>query len=206
MTTSSGIPRPVELAVALGGLAVLSPLLVLSAALVAITSGLPVLFRHERMGRGGRPFVMYKFRSMRTGAPGPAVTAGGDPRITRIGRFLRKTKLDELPELWNVVTGDMSFVGPRPEATRYVDLSDARWQRVLSVRPGITDPTTLSLIDEEALLASAPGDPERYYLDELLPKKLDGYIEYLDHRTWRSDAAVFTRTVASLLTRFRKRP
>jgi lipopolysaccharide/colanic/teichoic acid biosynthesis glycosyltransferase len=186
---------------ALAGLVALSPLLLFTAACVLLGSGRPVLFRQTRVGRAARPFTMYKFRTMRNDPSGPAVTAGDDPRITRIGALLRRTKLDELPELWNVVRGDMSLVGPRPEAPRYVDAGEKRWERVLSVRPGITDPTTLTLIDEESLLASVEGDREQYYREHLVPKKLDGYIAYLERRSWRSDLAVLLRTVRSVVLR-----
>jgi lipopolysaccharide/colanic/teichoic acid biosynthesis glycosyltransferase len=199
---TGGLPRPVEAVLALGALVVLSPVLAVTAACVAAGSGLPVLFRHTRAGRGGRPFVLYKFRTMKNSSGGPAVTAGDDDRITRVGRLLRRTKLDELPELWNVAIGDMSFVGPRPEAPRYVTDS-AEWKTVLSARPGLTDPTTLSLIDEESLMAAVEGDREAYYVEQLLPKKLAGYIDYLQRRTWRSDLAVIAQTVTSLLGRGR---
>lgn len=142
--SGSGIARPVEGALALAGLAVVSPLLLLTAACVLVASGRPVLFRQTRAGRFGRPFTMYKFRTMRSDPAGPAVTAGDDPRITRIGRFLRKTKLDELPELWNVVRGDMSLVGPRPHALE-MRVGDRYYQDAVRgyagrhrVRPGIT--------------------------------------------------------------------
>jgi lipopolysaccharide/colanic/teichoic acid biosynthesis glycosyltransferase len=199
--TKSGIPRPIEGAIALAGLVAVSPLLLLTAASVILGSGRPALFRQTRVGRFGRPFIMYKFRTMRNDPSGPAVTAGDDPRITRIGALLRRTKLDELPELWNVVRGEMSLVGPRPEAPRYVDAAEQRWERVLSVRPGITDPTTLTLIDEESLLASVEGDREQYYREHLVPKKLDGYIAYLERRSWRSDLGILLRTVGSLVLR-----
>jgi lipopolysaccharide/colanic/teichoic acid biosynthesis glycosyltransferase len=199
--TKSGIPRPIEGAIALAGLAALSPLLLLTAACVILGSGRPALFRQTRVGRLGRPFTMYKFRTMRSDPSGPAVTAGDDSRITRIGALLRRTKLDELPELWNVVRGDMSLVGPRPEAPRYVHAGEKRWERVLSVRPGITDPTTLNLIDEESLLASVEGDREQYYREHLVPKKLDGYIAYLERRSWRSDLDILVRTVRSVVLR-----
>lgn len=199
----SGIPRPVEAILAAGALIAVSPLLALAGAAVLVGSGRPVVFRQTRVGRGGVPFTMYKFRTMVDRPGGVAVTAGDDPRITRVGRLLRRTKLDELPELWNVVRGDMSFVGPRPEAPRYVRDDEPRWSAVLKARPGLTDPTTLSLIDEESLLARVTGDREEFYLRELLPAKLDGYIAYLEGRTWRSDLAVLWQTAASLAARFR---
>lgn len=196
-----GLPRPVEAVIAGAGLVALSPVLAATAAAVFLASGAPVIFRQQRVGRHGVPFTLFKFRTMVNRPGGPAVTAGDDQRITRVGRILRRTKLDELPELWNVLRGDMSFVGPRPEALRYVLPEEKRWDRVLSVRPGLTDPTTLSLLDEESLLAAVEGDREEFYIRELLPAKLDGYIAYLDRRTWRSDLEVLWTTVASLLGR-----
>ena len=196
-----GLPRVVEAALAFGGLLVVSPLLAIIAVAVLAGSGAPVLFTQSRVGRHGRPFRLYKFRTMVTGNSGPAVTAGDDRRITRVGRILRRTKLDELPELWNVFRGDMSLVGPRPEAPRYVRENEPRWQRVLEARPGLTDPVTLSLIDEESLLAAVTGDREQFYLDELLPKKLDGYVAYLDRRTWRTDLEVLLLTVKAIVSR-----
>jgi lipopolysaccharide/colanic/teichoic acid biosynthesis glycosyltransferase len=199
--TVRGIPRPVEKVLAAGALVALSPVLAVAGLAVLAGSGRPIVFRQKRIGRGGVPFTMIKFRTMVDRPGGAAVTAGDDPRITRIGRFLRRTKLDELPELWNVLCGDMSLVGPRPEAPRYVLEDEPRWKKVLSVRPGLTDPTTLALIDEETLLAQVTGDREEFYVRELLPKKLDGYIEYLERRTWRSDFEVLLRTAGKVLGR-----
>ncbi|MBZ0112986.1 MAG: sugar transferase [Thermoanaerobaculia bacterium] len=179
------------------GLVVLSPLLLILGLLVALSMGRPILFRQSRVGRHGKLFQMIKFRSMRAGA-GPQVTSANDPRVTRLGRFFRQWKLDELPELWNVLVGDMSLVGPRPEVPDYVDLTDERWQRVLSVRPGITDPVTIWLRNEEELL-SRSDTPEIYYRDELLPRKLVGYIDYLDHRRWWTDLGVLVTSVWRIL-------
>jgi lipopolysaccharide/colanic/teichoic acid biosynthesis glycosyltransferase len=131
---------------------------------------------------------------MRVVGDGPEVTAGDDARVTAIGRLLRKLKIDELPELWNVVRGDMSFVGPRPEVPRYVDLADPLWERVLRARPGITDPVTLRLRNEEALLATVDGDRERFYLDTLQRYKLLGYAYYLDRRTCWRDLGVLLKS------------
>jgi lipopolysaccharide/colanic/teichoic acid biosynthesis glycosyltransferase len=192
--THDGLPRAVEIALAMGGLAATSPILLACACAVKVSSEGPVLFRQPRIGRHGKPFTLYKFRTMRTGATGPGVTAGGDPRITRIGKILRKTKLDELPELWNVVKGDLSFVGPRPEVAEYVDLADARWQTVLNVRPGITDPVTLRLRNEEELLKSVAEDCAEFYRRTLLPYKLEGYIEHIRSRSWRSDVKTLAKT------------
>ena len=175
--------------------------MVLAAAAIAVTSGLPVLFRQTRVGRAGKPFRLVKFRSMRRSGDGPSVTAGGDPRVTAVGRVLRRTKLDELPELWNVVRGEMSFVGPRPEVERYVRREDPLWKEVLEARPGLTDPTTLRLRDEEGLLAVVVGDREAYYRETLQPQKLRGYVEYLRRRTWMTDIAVIWDTIRVVLLR-----
>ena len=189
-----GLPRPVEALLAGLGLVAAAPVVALAAAAVAAGSSGPVLFRQIRVGKGGKPFTLYKLRTMRSGAPGALVTAGSDPRITPVGRLLRRWKLDELPELWNVVRGDMSLVGPRPEVPRYVDLDDPRWRGVLAVRPGLTDPVTLTLRDEEGLLARATGDPERYYRRQLQPWKLRGSLDYLARRSWASDLGVLAAT------------
>ena len=149
----AGIPRPVEAVAALAGLIIAAPVLALAALGIAFTSRGRIIFRQSRVGQDGRIFVLYKFRTMRIGQVGIQVTAGDDSRVTYVGRLLRKTKMDELPELWNVLKGDMSLVGPRPEVPRYVDLNNSKWQRVLKVRPGITDPLTLRLRNEEELLA-----------------------------------------------------
>ncbi len=137
---------------------------------------------------------------MRAGE-GPEVTAADDTRITALGRFLRRTKVDELPQLWNVLRGDMSLVGPRPEAPRYVDSTDPRWQVLLSVRPGLTDPATLRAGREEARLAQVPVDRERFYQEDLLPSKLDFSIAYLHDRTWKTDLGVLFSTLRQLVLR-----
>jgi lipopolysaccharide/colanic/teichoic acid biosynthesis glycosyltransferase len=166
---------------------------------VLVTSGRPAFFRQVRIGRGGKPFLLVKLRSMRASNAGPRVTARGDDRVTPVGRLLRRTKLDELPELWNVLRGEMSFVGPRPEVPEYVDLDDPQWAEVLQARPGLTDPVTLALRDEEVLMQGVAGDRERYYRETLQPEKLAGYRRYLEARTWRSDVVVIWNTVMALL-------
>jgi lipopolysaccharide/colanic/teichoic acid biosynthesis glycosyltransferase len=130
---------------------------------------------------------------------GTEVTARGDDRVTPVGRLLRRTKLDELPELWNVLRGDMAFVGPRPEVPRYFDAADPRWRAVLGARPGLTDPVTLRLRNEEELLAGVAGDREAFYRAHLQPWKLKGYAEYLARRSWRSDLAVLCETARAVL-------
>jgi lipopolysaccharide/colanic/teichoic acid biosynthesis glycosyltransferase len=194
----SGLSRQAEAAIALAGLVMVAPLIALAAIAVAVTSRGPVIFRQKRMGRKGRPFTMYKLRTMRVTNSGPQVTAGDDVRVTPVGKFLRKTKLDELPELWNVLKGDMSLIGPRPEVPRYIDLEDPMWRLVLEARPGIADPMTLRLRNEEALLVEVEGDRERFYLETLVPFKLEGYLDYLQARSWRSDLKVLWQTVLAV--------
>jgi lipopolysaccharide/colanic/teichoic acid biosynthesis glycosyltransferase len=206
MRSARGIPRAVELTAAAVALLALSPVMLACAAAVGVTSGTPVLFRQRRMGWRGRPFVLLKFRTMQTSAPSaPQITVDGDDRITPIGHLLRRTKLDELPQLWNVVRGDMSLVGPRPEALSYVDPRESRWQQVLKARPGLTDPVTLALRDEQRLLAQIDGDREAFYMETLQPFKLRGYVEYLERRSWRTDVRVLWDTVISVLSPGRRR-
>ncbi|MFZ5587093.1 MAG: sugar transferase [Thermodesulfobacteriota bacterium] len=195
----AGLPRPLEAVIALAALACLTPLLLVIALLVRATSPGPALFCQVRVGRSGRPFTLLKFRSMRQTCGGPEVTCAGDARVTRIGRLLRKSKLDELPQLWNVVRGDLALVGPRPEVPRYVDLADPLWQKVLRHRPGITDPVTIQLRNEEEVLARCAGDPEQYYVDTLLRMKLMGYAAYLDRRDWLSDLRVLAHSLGAVI-------
>jgi lipopolysaccharide/colanic/teichoic acid biosynthesis glycosyltransferase len=194
----SGLPRQAEAVIALAGLVMVAPLIALAAIAIAVTSRGPVIFRQKRMGRKGRPFTMYKLRTMRVANSGPQVTSGDDVRVTPVGKFLRKTKLDELPELWNVLKGDMSLIGPRPEVPRYVDLADPMWRHVLEARPGITDPMTLRLRNEEALLVEVEGDRERFYLETLLPFKLEGNLNYLQARSWWNDLKVLWHTIIAV--------
>jgi lipopolysaccharide/colanic/teichoic acid biosynthesis glycosyltransferase len=182
---------------AAAGLA-LGPLLAAIAVAVKASSPGPILFRQVRVGRGGRPFRILKFRSMRAGARGADVTARGDARVTRVGRFLRRWKLDELPQLWNVLRGDMSLVGPRPEVPRYVARFPGDYARILSVRPGLTDYAAVEYRDEEAVLAAA-ADPDAAYVETVLPAKIALYHRYLDHLSLGSDLALIFRTLAAVL-------
>lgn len=199
-----GLPRAFDVVLAIMGLVLTSPLLLASAVTVALTSPGGALFRQKRIGRHGHIFTLYKLRTMRASENGPLVTSGSDPRITASGRFLRKTKLDELPTFWNVLKGDMAMVGPRPEVPRYVKLEDPLWQKVLAVRPGITDPVTLHLRSEEQLLVHVGGDTEEYYLTELQPQKMKGYLDYLQTRNWRTDLSVLGRTLVAVVVPHRK--
>jgi lipopolysaccharide/colanic/teichoic acid biosynthesis glycosyltransferase len=180
------------------GLLILFPLILAIAVAVRVDSPGPAVFRQVRVGRGGRPFRMLKFRSMTTAqAPGaPLITAADDARVTRIGALLRRTKLDELPQLVNVLMGEMSFVGPRPELATYVALYPPQLREViLSVRPGITDEASIQFSNESELLAGA-ADPESCYLEEILPRKLELYASYVRQRTFGGDLRILLRTVA----------
>jgi lipopolysaccharide/colanic/teichoic acid biosynthesis glycosyltransferase len=206
----AALRRLLDVTVASMLLLVLGPLLGVLALLVRATSTGPALFRQVRVGRNGQPFVLLKVRTMRADAPGPVITSGGDPRITRLGAWLRRTKLDELPQLWNVLRGDMSLVGPRPEVPHYVALYTAAQRAVLRVRPGLTDPASLAWADEAATLATFP-EPHRAYADAVLPRKLALSLAYLERRTVWSDLAVVMRTVAHVAraavpARLRERP
>lgn len=176
------------------GLLLCSPLLLLIALAIWFEDGLPVLFRQVRVGRFGREFELFKFRSMRRNQSGQALTAEGDRRVTRLGRFLRKYKLDELPQLWNVMRGDMSLIGPRPEVPQFVALADPTWRAVLQVKPGITDLATLAYRNEEKILAGY-ADVERGYLEVVLPAKLALNREYLMRRSFRSDMRLLALTI-----------
>ena len=194
----NGLPRWVEAPIVAVALIAALPFIALAALMIAVTARGPVIFRQTRAGQHGRPFELYKLRTMRPSADGPQVTSTKDERITRVGHFLRHTKLDELPTLWNVLRGDMALVGPRPEVPRFVNVTDPMWQKVLAVRPGITDPVTLRLRSEADLLAQVEGDAEQYYVNELQPAKLKGYVAYLAERTWRGDVRVLLRTIAAV--------
>ncbi len=178
------------------GLVVLCPLLGLLWLAVVAESGMPGFFRQQRAGRRGRYFALLKFRSMtvRRGTEQGSFDVGSAARVTRVGAFLRKTKLDELPQLWNVLKGDMSLVGPRPEVRKWVEAYPERWAKVLTVRPGITDPASIEFRNEEDILARSP-DPERTYRKEILPRKLDLYEQYVATRSFWGDVGLLIKTL-----------
>lgn len=182
------------------GLFVLSPLLALVAVAVRLTSPGPAIFRQQRTGQFEKPFFILKFRSMRPAPAGKGalLTAAGDPRITPLGHFLRKTKIDELPQLFNVLRGDMSLVGPRPEVPLYTSQYNQSQKRVLDVKPGITSPQIN--FDEEALMASRP-DKEEFYLAEILPAKLECDLAYCEDIRFVADLKILFHTVAQLFLR-----
>lgn len=189
--------RLFDLVSAFFGLILLSPLLILVALAIKLTSPGPVLFGQVRVGLGGRPFRMWKFRSMRpdSEATGPSITIGDDKRITAIGRLIRKTKMDELPQLWNVLTGEMSLVGPRPEVEKYTRLYSDEHRRVLDLKPGITDPASFAFYNESEVLAHA-ADPEAYYVERVMLEKIRINLEYARKRNFLSDLVVILGTVA----------
>jgi len=182
-------------------LVLLAPLLALIALWVKMDSAGPVFFRQERVGRHGVPFRIHKFRTMTHSAvpQGPQITIGADARITRAGQFLRRSKLDELPQLIDVLLGRMSFVGPRPEVPRYVAIYPPQLRdKVLSVRPGITDMASLQFRNESELLAKA-SDPEREYREVVLPEKLALQAKYVEQAGLATDVRLIARTLKTLL-------
>jgi lipopolysaccharide/colanic/teichoic acid biosynthesis glycosyltransferase len=187
--------------VAFLGLLLLSPFMAAIAALIKLDSRGPVFFRQERIGQAHRTFFIYKFRTMVEDAPkkGGCLTADRDPRITRAGRMLRRTKIDELPQLINVFRGEMTLVGPRPEVPRYVNLFRNDYDEILRVRPGITDLASLKYRDEAPLLAVA--DPERVYLEAILPDKIALAKEYVYQSSFFFDLTVILKTIGKVVFR-----
>jgi len=180
------------------GLVVTSPILLAAAVAVGTTSPGGVLFRQERMGRGGKPFTIYKFRSMRKDNAGLKITTGHDARVTPVGKFLRKSKIDELPQLWNVLKGDMSFVGPRPEVKEYTDLYNAEQRQIFLVRPGITDLASIEFRNENDLLTSS-DDPNRTYIEEIMPYKIDLGLTYIENLSLGYDIKLILRTLITVI-------
>jgi lipopolysaccharide/colanic/teichoic acid biosynthesis glycosyltransferase len=174
------------------------PLLAALALLILWDDGPPVFFSQTRVGRRGKPFRIWKFRTMRAGSQGSVITAAGDGRVTRAGAALRRCKLDELPQLFNVLKGDMSLVGPRPEVPEYVQLEAPIWQAVLQVRPGVTDLASLLYRDEETLLGSS-GDPNVFYRESVLPAKLILNLGYLRFRSFTRDLGLILLTIRCCL-------
>lgn len=183
----------------LTGLIILLPLFATAAVFIKLDGKGPVFFRQERIGKNFMPFKIYKFRTMIVGAEdkGSLITVSGDSRITRIGRFLRKTKFDELPQLINVLKGDMSLVGPRPEVKKYVELFRSDYEKLLSMRPGITDPASIEFSDEESILAQTP-DWERVYTGKILPEKIKLTLYYIDNHNVIMDMKLIFKTILKI--------
>jgi len=188
--------RAFDLTAGLAALILTSPIVLAAAIAVRLSSSGPAIYSGPRVGLGATEFRIHKLRSMTVGAAqsGPAITAGDDTRVTGVGRFLRRTKIDELPQLWNVVKGEMSLVGPRPEHPDYVRRYTAEQRRLLSVRPGMTGPAALAFSDEEERLKGA--NPEERYLADVMPQKLALELDYLDGASIGSDLKILLRTAA----------
>lgn len=179
------------------GLFALSPLFIAVAVLIRLHDSGPVFFRQERVGKGFRPFFIYKFRTMITNAAdkGPKITVGGDARITGIGKILRKYKIDELPQLINVFKGEMSFVGPRPEVKKYVETYRADYEKLLRLRPGITDPASINYSMEEEMLGRSKEDWEDLYVKRILPEKIRLSLRYAEHPGLFADVRIILETI-----------
>ena len=193
--------RALDITCATLGLVVTSPLVLVAAVLVKLGSPGPVFYRGQRVGRGGGEFNIYKIRSMAVDADrhGPAVTTAEDQRVTRIGRLIRRTKVDEIPQLLNVLRGEMSLVGPRPEHPAYVKLYTPEQREVLSVRPGLTGPAAIAFLDEERMLKGA--DPEATYVSVIMPQKLALDLTYVRTHTFGGDLAIIGKTALLVLRR-----
>lgn len=191
--------RYAQRAVAALGTVALSPVFLCVAVATKIDSEGPVFFRQERVGKDGVPFRIHKFRTMTNSVPRVNVSAAGDPRVTRVGRILRKTKLDELPQLIDIAQGTMAFVGPRPEVPEYV----AQWPQearpiILSVLPGVTDPASIQFRNEADILAEV-DDPETYYVETLLPQKARAYVDYVQNRSFVGDLKIIAQTLKTVI-------
>ena len=192
--------RAMDIVVSAAALCVLWPVLLLIALAIVVDDPGPVFYRQVRVGRGGKPFRIFKFRTMVVDADrkGLAITVGRDSRITRVGAFLRKTKLDELAQLLNVLCGQMSFVGPRPEVPRYVELYTPYQRQVLLVRPGITDYASIAYRNENDLLAGA-DDPERMYIETIMPDKIELNMKYLREISPLADVRLILKTIIAVI-------
>lgn len=192
--------RVFDVMVSVSALLVLAPLMLIVAVFVQLSSPGPIIFRQERFGRGMRPFTIYKFRTMVNDAAsnGGAITCGDDPRITQVGHFLRAAKIDELPQLINVLRGEMSLVGPRPEVRRYVEMFQADFYEILAVRPGITDLASIAYRNESELLGQAI-DPQADYINRILPDKIRLAKEYLRKSSLLYDVHLIVKTLIAVI-------
>ncbi len=192
--------RTFDTVISAAGLVILSPVIAAIAVAVKAGSPGPLLYRGSRVGRDGRPFNMLKFRTMVIDADriGGSSTPGDDPRVTPLGKTLRRFKLDELPQLWNVFTGDMSLVGPRPQVKWAVDLYTPREREILTVRPGITDEASLKFSNEAEILRGST-DPDKDYMEKIHPEKMRLSLEYVATRSFRRDLSLIAQTVGTVL-------
>jgi lipopolysaccharide/colanic/teichoic acid biosynthesis glycosyltransferase len=194
------LKRLFDIVCSLIGILILSPFFILIILLVIVTSGFPVFYLQTRVGKNNIDFKLFKFRTMKMNADkqGLLTVGGRDPRITALGYYLRKFKLDELPQLFNVLFGSMSLVGPRPEVRKYVDLYSEEQKKVLSVKPGITDYASIDYINENELLAKS-ADPEQTYIKEIMPAKLDLNIKYIHDASLGTDLKIIFRTLGKIV-------
>lgn len=192
--------RLMDVVVSVLAVILLSPLLLIMGLAVALSSPGGAFFRQVRVGKGGKEFRLIKFRSMKLGseAKGQLTVGGRDPRITKVGHVLRRTKMDELPQLFNILAGDMSLVGPRPEVPKYVSLYTAEQRQVLNVRPGLTDYASLEYFEENKLLG-ASDDPERTYIEEVMPAKLALNLKYIQEMGIKTDLLILLRTARRIV-------
>ncbi len=188
--------RIFDLTLCIPGLMVIWPMLLVIMFLIRRDGGKTIFFRQQRIGKNGNPFLIWKFRTMVENAEtlGKQLTVGDDPRITRIGHWLRKTKLDELPQLFNILSGEMSFVGPRPEVPKYVELYSEEQKQVLNLLPGITDLASIEYRNESNLLAES-SDPEKTYIEEIMPEKIRINLEYCSNANVITDLMVILKTL-----------
>lgn len=194
--------RLIDIAVSLALLLLLSPLLALTALMIRIDSKGPALFRQRRVGLGGSQFTILKFRTMTLGTGSAPVVMGGrrDSRVTRLGALLRASKIDELPQLVNVLAGDMTLIGPRAETPNFVEHYTPRQRKVLSVKPGLTGPGQIRYTARQAEALERAADPNRYYIEMLLPQKLEWDLEYIRTRSFLGDLAILGRTILVIVT------
>jgi lipopolysaccharide/colanic/teichoic acid biosynthesis glycosyltransferase len=194
------LKRKADITLSLLGLILLSPLFLIIALLILADSGRPVFYRQTRTGKGGIPFDILKFRTMIVNADKSSLLTIGlhDNRITRVGYYLRKYKIDEFPQLINVLKGEMSLVGPRPEVTKYTQLYTQQQKEALSVRPGITDPASILLKDENEMIAASP-DPEKFYIEKLIPEKVSINIQYIERMSLKNDLRIIVKTLFAII-------
>lgn len=192
--------RLFDLFAALIGLLILSPLFILLCIIIPVNSKGAPLFRQKRVGRGNRDFFLYKFRTMYTDSDkkGLLTVGGKDRRITTIGYYLRKYKIDEIPQLINIIKGDMSIVGPRPEVRKYVDMYNPRQMQVLNVRPGLTDLASIKYVNENEILG-ASDDPEKTYIEKIMPEKLELNLQYINNQSFIYDIKLICNTIAAII-------
>ena len=191
--------RIFDITISLALLTILIPVFLVIVAVVRLSSSGPAFFQQERMGKDLVPFTLVKFRSMRVSLDSQSFSAGSSHRVTLVGAALRKTKLDELPQLLNVLRGDMSIVGTRPELEKYVHLFPVEYKQLLSYPPGITSPASIKYRNEEKLLSDS-NDPERLYIGSILPEKIACDLAYLESRTLRTDMGLIMQTIRTVLT------